>query len=75
MNPDSGIKCLEEIKLSSKMDNEHIVKCYGACFSDKEDLCLIMELVHGGDLSTRIHNKNQHHLEYIEVLQVHTNEF
>lgn len=60
----------DEIQLSSKMHNEHVVKLLGACLGNKDNVCLIMELVEGGNLSKRIHNKSLRRLDYLEVLQV-----
>lgn len=65
------IRSLEdEIQLSSKMHNEHVVKLLGGCLGNKDNVCLIMELVEGGNLSKRIHNKSLRRLDYLEVLQV-----
>eukprot|EP00803_Ostreobium_quekettii_P000840 evm.model.scf_222.12 EVM.evm.TU.scf_222.12 scf_222:82240-92611(-) len=60
----------DEIKLTSRFHHPNIVKVLAACFRDKENICLIMELVENGSLSQRIHNRNKRKLEYMEVLKL-----
>lgn len=59
----------DEVKLTSRMRHDRIVRLYAACLTDKNRICLIMELVENGNLSWRIHNRNIRKLEYIQVLQ------
>eukprot|EP00803_Ostreobium_quekettii_P002922 evm.model.scf_229.2 EVM.evm.TU.scf_229.2 scf_229:27456-37448(-) len=61
---------VDEIKLTSRFHHPNIVKVLAACFKDKENVCLIMELVEGGNLSQRIHNRNKRKLDYLEVLKL-----
>jgi serine/threonine protein kinase len=61
---------IREIKLASKFQCERLVKVYGACTDDKAKCCLIMELMKGGNLSQRIHDRNRRRLSYIEILQL-----
>lgn len=42
----------------------------GACLGDAERVCLIMELVEGGNLAQRIYDRNKRRLTYLEILQV-----
>ena len=62
----------DEVKLTSRICHERIVRLLAACLSDKNRICLIMELVENGNLSRRIHNRNLRKLEYLQVLQVHS---
>lgn len=60
---------IREIKLASKFDCDRLVKVYGACTDDRNKCCLIMELMKGGNLYQRIHDRNRRRLTYIEILQ------
>jgi len=44
----------------------------GACLEDPASACLIMimELVEGGNLSDRIHDRRKRCLTYLQILQV-----
>lgn len=71
VDSESMHKTLEdEIKLTSKFHHKHVVKLLGACLGEKENVCLIMELVTGGNLSQRIHNRNKRKMDYLEVLEL-----
>ena len=61
---------IREIKLASKFDCDRLVKVYGACTDDKNRCCLIMELMNGGNLYQRIHDRNKRRITYIEILQI-----
>ncbi len=61
---------IREIKLASKFDCDRLVKVYGACTDDKNKCCLIMELMNGGNLYQRIHDRNRRRITYIEILQI-----
>lgn len=61
---------IREIKLASKFDCERLVKVFGACTDDKNKCCLVMELMRGGNLYQRIHDRNRRRLTYIEILQL-----
>lgn len=61
---------IREIKLASKFDCDRLVKVYGACTDDKNKCCLIMELMTGGNLYQRIHDRNRRRITYIEILQI-----
>ena len=43
---------------------------YGACTSDPEHVCLIMELMEGGNLYQRIYDRCKRRMSYLEILQV-----
>ena len=43
---------------------------YGACTSDREHVCLIMEKMVGGILFQRIYDPNKRRMSYLEILQV-----
>ena len=60
----------DEVKLTSHMCHERIVRLLGACLTDKNRICLIMELVENGNLSKRIHNRKIRKMEYFQILQV-----
>jgi serine/threonine protein kinase len=61
---------IREIKLASKFDCQRLVKVFGACTDDKNKCCLVMELMRGGNLYQRIHDRNRRRLTYIEILQL-----
>jgi hypothetical protein len=61
---------IREIKLASKFDCDRLVKVYGACTDDRNKCCLIMELMTGGNLYQRIHDKKRRRMTYVEILQV-----
>ncbi len=46
------------------------VRVLGACLEDPASACLIMELVEGGNLSDRIHDRRKRRLTYLQILQV-----
>ena len=61
---------IKEIKLMSKFDCHRIVRVLGACTDDRDNCCLIMELMRGGDLAKKIHDPRRRRLTYIQVLQI-----
>ncbi len=46
------------------------VRVLGGCLGQPEKACLIMELVEGGDLASRIHDRRKRRLTYLQILQV-----
>jgi len=60
----------DEVKLTSRMQHERIVRLLAACLTDKNRICLIMELVENGNLSKRIHNRKLRKLDYLQILQI-----
>ncbi len=46
------------------------VRVLGACLGDPTTACIIMELVEGGDLASRIHRPCTRRLTYFQILQV-----
>lgn len=60
----------DEVKLTSQMCHDRIVRLLGACLTNKDNVCLIMELIENGNLSKRIHNRKLRKMEYLEVLQI-----
>jgi len=60
----------DEVKLTSRICHDRIVRLLAACLTDKNRICLIMELVENGNLSKRIHNRKIRKLEYLQILQV-----
>eukprot|EP00210_Caulerpa_lentillifera_P001000 g963.t1 len=60
----------DEVKLTSQMCHDRIVRLLGACLTNKDNVCLIMELIENGNLSKRIHNRKLRRMEYLEVLQI-----
>ena len=61
---------IREISLASRFASDRLVKVYGACTDDRNKCCLIMELMRGGNLYQRIHDKRRRRMTYIEILQV-----
>ena len=61
---------IREISLASRFASERLVRVYGACTDDRNKCCLIMELMKGGNLYQRIHDKKRRRMTYIEILQV-----
>ena len=61
---------IREISLASRFASDRLVKVYGACTDDRNKCCLIMELMQGGNLYQRIHDKKRRRMTYIEILQV-----
>ncbi|KAL4420504.1 hypothetical protein ABPG75_010160 [Micractinium tetrahymenae] len=61
---------LREIELASKFSSDRLVKVYGACTADREHVCLIMELLEGGNLFQRIYDRNKRRMSYLEILQL-----
>ena len=61
---------IREISLASRFASDRLVKVYGACTDDRNKCCLIMELMKGGNLYQRIHDKKRRRMSYIEILQV-----
>jgi hypothetical protein len=43
---------------------------YGACTRDRDNVCLIMELMEGGNLFQRIYDRKKRRMSYLEILQV-----
>ena len=41
----------------------------GACLGEPAQACLIMELVEGGSLAQRIHDRKKRRLTYVQILQ------
>lgn len=41
----------------------------GACLGEPAQACLIMELVEGGSLAQRIHDRKKRRLTYMQILQ------
>jgi serine/threonine protein kinase len=60
----------DEVRLTSQMCHDRIVRLLAACLNDKDNICLIMELIENGNLSKRIHNRKLRKMEYLKVLQV-----
>ncbi len=46
------------------------MRVYGACTSDRYNVCLIMELMEGGNLFQRIYDRKKRRMSYLEILQV-----
>ncbi|PSC71845.1 serine threonine kinase [Micractinium conductrix] len=61
---------LREIELASKFCCDRLVQVFGACTADREHVCLIMELMQGGSLFSRIHDRRKRRLGYLEILQL-----
>ena len=61
---------ISEIELASKFNSDRLVQVYGACTDDRSKCCLIMELMKGGNLSQRIHDRYKRRLTYLEILQL-----
>lgn len=61
---------IREIELSAKFDSHRLVKVHGACLQDSSTICLIMELVEGGNLYQLIHQSKQHRMPLIKALEV-----
>lgn len=61
---------IQEIELASKFDSERLVRVYGASTKDKSKVCLIMELVPGGNLHQRIYDATKKRMSYLEVLGI-----
>ena len=47
------------------------VSVLGACLGEPSQACLIMELVEGGSLAARIHDRKKRRLTYMQILQVY----
>lgn len=47
-----------------------LVRVYGACTRDRANVCLIMELMEGGNLFQRIYDHSKRRMSYLEILQV-----
>lgn len=47
----------------------HQVSVLGACLGEPAQACLIMELVEGGSLAQRIHDRKKRRLTYVQILQ------
>jgi hypothetical protein len=45
------------------------VSVLGACLGEPSQACLIMELVEGGSLAARIHDRKKRRLTYVQILQ------
>ncbi|KAK9827455.1 hypothetical protein WJX74_003381 [Apatococcus lobatus] len=60
---------LQEIELASKFNSERLVRVLGACMADRHNICLVMELVPGGNLFHRIHASDRR-MSYMEILQL-----
>jgi hypothetical protein len=45
------------------------VSVLGACLGEPAQACLIMELVEGGSLAARIHDRKKRRLTYMQILQ------
>lgn len=45
------------------------VSVLGACLGEPSQACLIMELVEGGSLAGRIHDRKKRRLTYLQILQ------
>ena len=61
---------VREIELSAKFDSKHIVQVYGACLDKRSTICLIMELVEGGNLHQRVHDPRRPRMTLLEALEV-----
>lgn len=46
-----------------------LVRVYGACTRDRFNVCLIMELLEGGNLFQRIYDRKKRRMSYLEILQ------
>jgi len=46
------------------------VRVLGGCLGKPEKACLIMEVVEGGDLASRIYDRRKRRLTYLQILQV-----
>jgi serine/threonine protein kinase len=69
-NQSSYDSMIKEINLMSKFDCERIVKVLGASTDDRDNCCLVMELLRGGDLAKKIHDPKRRRLSYIQILQI-----
>lgn len=61
---------IREIELSAKFDSKHLVQVYGACLNSTSTICLIMELVDGGNLYQLIHHCKPHRMTLSDALSV-----
>lgn len=60
---------IREIDLSAKFDSRRLVQVYGACLDSTSTICLIMELVEGGNLYQLIHHSKHHCLTLVQALE------
>lgn len=60
---------LVEIGLAARFDSDRLVKIHGASLDNRECAYIVMELLTGGDLDSRIHGRKLRRMTYIEVLQ------
>ena len=61
---------IREIELSAKFNSRRLVQVYGACLQSSATICLIMELVAGGNLYQLIHHSKGSRMSLIDALQV-----
>lgn len=61
-----------EVELRAACTSPRLVRVYAACFSpvDTRRSCVVMELVRGGCLAQRIHDRDHPPLSYVQVLQI-----
>jgi hypothetical protein len=58
-----AILCSQQCSLCNQ------VSVLGACLGEPAQACLIMELVEGGSLAQRIHDRKKRRLTYVQILQ------
>jgi len=61
---------IREVELCARFDSKHIVQVFGACLDKRSTICLIMELVEGGNLHQRIHDPRRPRMTLLESLEV-----
>lgn len=59
-----------EVELRMACTSPWLVPVYAACLSDAGRSCVVMELVRGGCLAQRIHDRTRPPLTYLQVLQI-----
>ncbi|KAK2078084.1 hypothetical protein QBZ16_003952 [Prototheca wickerhamii] len=76
MGPDASVGTAfhdalqREVALASRFDCDRLVRVLGASTSRPESMCLIMELMEGGNLGQRIYDRHKRRLGYLEILQL-----
>ncbi|KDD72426.1 protein kinase, partial [Helicosporidium sp. ATCC 50920] len=61
---------MREVSLASRFDCERLVRVHGASVRDARNVCLIMELMRGGNLAQRIHDRHKRRLGYLDILRL-----
>lgn len=59
-----------EVELRAACASPRLVRVYAACLDDPRKSCVVMELMQGGSLAQRIHDRDRPPLTYHEVLHV-----